>query len=297
MLARNIWVVYSLLFALVFAGWLLWSSPPGDDRPEIQGTFVPPEDEDGTGFRPHSNFRPPYESSRGQGLVRPLVAGPGPGSRAQAPDGIPEPAAAGTRQLPDHIDPFSAPVDGRLAQDHIDMFIRVARAARSNSARRLDDLTLQWTEARAAEALGYDPKGYRWVQARIHLALAADQRRQQVALTRALREKMLAEVEAMRAEAKTENERIIIDEQLKDMLPPMDDALAPETDVERANREIVMASLPELQGAMGLGANPESVPVLQVIEEPAEGAPPAPSEISEDAEEEILLPPPPEQKP
>ncbi|MEO1483266.1 MAG: hypothetical protein AAFU77_14260 [Myxococcota bacterium] len=285
MLARNIWVVYGLVFAVVFVGWLLWSSP-GAGPPKIQGTFVPP-DQRGD-FKPKSNFKPPYERQPNQGLVRPLVAGPGPSSRAQPADGLPTPPVAGTDQLPDHIPPFSAPGDGRLSQDHIDMFIRIAGAARKSSARRLDDLSLQWAEARAAESLGYDPKGYRWVQARIHLALAADQRRQQVALTRSLREKMLAEVEQMRAEAKSENERVIIDQQLKDMLPPAADTLPPETEVERSNRETVMANLPELQSAMGVGEEAARSPRLQVIEEDENG---------EVETEEVLLPAPSEENP
>ncbi|MEO1173061.1 MAG: hypothetical protein AAFX94_13580, partial [Myxococcota bacterium] len=102
------------------------------------------------------------------------------------------------------------------------------------------------------------------------------------------REKMLAEVEQMRAEAKSENERVIIDQQLKDMLPPAADTLPPETEVERSNRETVMANLPELQSAMGVGEEAARSPRLQVLEEDENG---------EVETEEVLLPAPSEENP
>lgn len=262
MWARNLWVLYGVLVTIVLAAWLV-RRDPSDARP--QETFDLAE----------------------------LDALPGTtrdGDALPAPGVIPSPGSAGTGQLPAGIEPFAPPGDGKLTDDHLNMFTRVARAARRTVSGRIDDLTLQWAEARAAESLGFDPKGYRWVQARIHLALVQNERRAQAEATVAMRENLIAQVEQMRADATSENERAIIETELEDMLGSLPGTLPAESEAERHNRLLVRANLGPLREAMGLGSE-RLGPKLEVIEEPAPGD----ETVTEDApptveEEELLVP-------
>ncbi|MEM6734345.1 MAG: hypothetical protein AAF658_22460, partial [Myxococcota bacterium] len=222
------------------------------------------------------------------GLPTPGAAGVRGPSAPPSDLGIPLPAAAGARQLPDGIDPFSPPGDGKLTVEHITMFTEVARAARRTASGRIDDLRMQWAEARAAESLGYDPKGYRWAHARIHLALVQGKRREQLETTLAMREKMMAEVEKLRAEAKSDNERALIDAELENMVGVSALQLPEETAAERHNRLLVRTHTDALRNAIGLGAE-RLGPKLQVIEDPPAGDSGTPPVEGAD-EDEMLVP-------
>ncbi len=272
MASRNLWAAYGLFLVVVVLTWLYQSASVVDESSAVDA-----EGDEATG-----------------GLVAPASAGLSGDADGEtplpSPGIVPSPAAAGAKQLPDGIAPFSAPVDGKLTDEHLQMFMRVARAARQTVSGRIDDLTMQWAEARAAESLGFDPKGYRWVQARVHLALIQNQRRSQAEATVAMRENLIAQVEQMRAEAQSENEKAIIEAELQAMLGDLEGTLPAESEAERYNRLLVQANLGPLREAVGLGRE-RLGPELTVIEEPLPGDAEEPEEDVEEADDgELFVP-------
>ncbi|MEO0815370.1 MAG: hypothetical protein AAFY60_21095, partial [Myxococcota bacterium] len=234
---RNIWAIYGV-FAVVVLVVLGLAPRPEAAAPEVDlDTLLPPD----------------------------VATGPASGVDSAVP-GVPAVKSAGGRQLPENIQPFTPPGDGKLTDAHVEMFTRVARAARKTAAGRVGDVTMQWAEARAAESLGFDPKGYRWAQARIHLALIHNERREQIQMTLATRERLLSEIERMREEASSEAQRAIIDDELDAMLGTLQASLPPESESERHNRLLVQGHLDALRTAMGLGSE-QLGPRLEVIEE------------------------------
>lgn len=237
---RRLWGIYIICFAVSAGAW--WSAQSDTESAASQSL----RDRSGLNKPPSDIPESPPRS-------------PPPGE--PAPNRTPVADA-----LPEGIEPFRPPADGRLQLEHLEMFTRVASRARSGLRREANEAMVQYTEARAAQALGYDPRGYRWAQARIHLALLRAQRAEQRASSRALRAQMREQIESLREDAPSEDAKRRIDAQLASMEVSLIEMEHNETDTERHNREFVLEHHDRLTAALRFGVATSS-PVLQVIEE------------------------------
>ncbi|MEL6760888.1 MAG: hypothetical protein AAFP04_10850 [Myxococcota bacterium] len=241
---RKLWSIYIICFAVSASAWWITQSDSPSKSSQSPGDALsesPPLND------PMLDIQEPARQSPSLG-----PAGPDRTAVADA--------------LPEGIERFSPPADGRLRLEHLEMFTRIASRARRGLRREANEAMVQYTEARAAQALGYDPRGFRWAQARIHLALLRAQRAEQRASSRALRAQMREQIESLRESAPSEDARRRIDAQLASMQTSFIETEPGETDTERHNRQFVLEHRDMLTAALRFGVAP-SGPILQVIEE------------------------------